>query len=80
MGEALAEVAKAIELDPLDPANHFTMGSVKGHIGVRNGDEALVKEGLEACWIAVTLDPELDCPLGRNRLDTGRDRLGKASC
>ena len=60
--EALAEVAKATELDPLDPANHFTMGSAKGHIGTWNGDEALVKEGLEACWIAVTLDPNWIVP------------------
>ena len=53
--EALAEVAKAAELDPLDPANHYTLGSVKGGIGIRNSDEALVNEGIEACWIAVTL-------------------------
>ena len=60
--EALAEVAKAIELDPLDPANHFTMGSAKGHIGLRNGDEALVNEALNSCWIAVTLDPNWILP------------------
>ena len=45
--EALAEVAKAIQLDPLDPANHFTMGSVKGEIGMRTGDMALIEEGLD---------------------------------
>ena len=77
VGEALAEVAKAIELDPLDPANHFTMGSVKSHIGVRNGDEALVKEGLEACWIAVTLDPNWIVPwteIGWILVENGRAR------
>ena len=61
--EALAEVAKAAELDPLDPANHYTLGSVKGGIGIRNSDEALVNEGIEACWIAVTLDPSWISPL-----------------
>lgn len=60
--EALAEVAKAVELDPLDPANHFTMGSVKGGIGAVYGDEALVKEGIDACWMAVALDPNWILP------------------
>ena len=41
MPEALAEVTKAAELDPLDPANHFTLGSVKGGIGARRGNTAL---------------------------------------
>ena len=57
MHEALAEVAKAAELDPLDPANHFTLGSVKGGIGARNGNTALVEEGLEECWLAAKLEP-----------------------
>ena len=60
--EALAEVAIAIQLDPLDPANHCTMGSFKGGIGIRVGDAALVKEGLDACWMAVTLDPNWILP------------------
>ena len=75
--EALAEVAKAAELDPLDPANHFTLGSVKGTIGVRNGDEALVAEGLEACWLAATLDPKWIVPwteIGWLLLQSGRER------
>ena len=55
--EAIAEVARAAELDPLDPANHFTLGSVKSEIGAKQGDAALVREGLEACWLAATLDP-----------------------
>ena len=57
MPEALAEVAKAAELDPLDPANHFTLGSVKGGMGAKRGDAALVEEGLEECWLAAKLDP-----------------------
>ena len=75
--EALAEVAKAIELDPLDPANHYTLGSAKGHIGVRTGDQALVKEGLEACWLAVTLDPNWIIPwteIGWILVELGRAR------
>ena len=75
--EALAEVVKAIDLDPLDPVNHFTLGSAKGHIGVGNGDEALVKEAMEACWISVTLDPNWILPwteIGWILVETGRAR------
>ena len=39
--EALAEVAKAVELDPLDPANQSTLGSAKGTLGARVGDRIL---------------------------------------
>ena len=60
--EALAEVAKAIQLDPLDPANYFTMATYKGEIGMRTGDMALVKEGLDASWMAATLDPNWILP------------------
>ena len=55
--EALAEVEVAARLDSLDPANHFTLGSVKTGIGVGRGDMDLVNEGLDALWLAVTLDP-----------------------
>ena len=54
--EAIAELEMAVKLDPLDPANHFTLGSYKGGIGAKQGNAALVQEGLEACWIAATLD------------------------
>ena len=73
--EAISEVAKAVELDPLDPANHFTLGSVKGGIGVRKGDEALVNEGIQACWMAVALDPSWVLPwaeIGWILLQSGR--------
>ena len=33
--QALAEVAKAAKLDPLDPVNHFTLGSFKGGMGAK---------------------------------------------
>ena len=75
--EAVAEVAKAVELDPLDPANHFTLGSAKGGIGIRNGDDALVNEGIETCWIAVRLDPSWILPwteIGWLLLRTSRAR------
>ena len=55
--EAIAEVAKAAELDPLDPVNHYTLGSAKGHLGAETGDRALVEEAIQSCWMAVTLDP-----------------------
>ena len=73
--EAIAEVARAAELDPLDPANHFTFGSVKGGIGAKQGDAALVEEGLEACWLAATLDPAWILPwaeIGFILLESGR--------
>ncbi len=73
--EALAEVVKAIELDPLDPANHFTLGSAKGGIGLSEGNEALVKEALDSCWTAVALDPNWILPwteIGWLLLGTGR--------
>lgn len=55
--EALAEVVEAARLDPTDPVNHFTLGSVKAKIGAESGDAALVEQGLEECWIAARLDP-----------------------
>ena len=75
--EAIAEVARAAELDPLDPANHFTLGSAKGTIGAKNGDAALVKEGIESCWLAVTLDPAWVLPwteIGLILLRVGKPR------
>ncbi len=60
--EALAEVEIAARLDPLDPANHFTLGSVKTGIGIGHGDVDLVNEGLNALWLAVTLDPNWILP------------------
>ena len=75
--EAVAEVAKAAELDPLDPANHFTLGSAKSTIGLRTGNPALVKEGLESCWLAATLDPNWILPwaeIGLILLENGKAR------
>ena len=60
--EALAAVEIAARLDPLDPANHFTLGSVKTSIGIGRGDVGLVNEGLDALWLAVTLDPNWILP------------------
>ena len=73
--DALAEVAKAAELDPMDPVNHYSLGSAKGYIGAGSGDLALVEEGLQSCWLAVTLDPKWISPwteIGWLLLRTGR--------
>ena len=73
--EAVAEVIKAAELDPLDPANHFTLGSAKGGIGVETGDEILIREGLNSCWLSVALDPKWSLPwieIGKLLLGMGR--------
>ena len=75
--EALEEVAKAAELDPLDPANHYTLGSVIGGIGARNSDETLVDQGLESLWIATTLDRSWILPwteIGWLLVRTGRPK------
>ena len=75
--EAVAEVAKAAELDPLDPANHFTLGSVKSRLGLRMGDPDRVKEGMKACWLAATLDPNWVLPwaeIGLILLENGKAR------
>ena len=77
MLEALSEVAKAAELDPLDPVNHFTLGSVKGGMGAKSGDAALVEEGLEECRLAAELDPNWLLPwteIGWILIMSGRDR------
>ena len=73
--EALAEVEIAARLDPLDPANHTTMGSMKAGIGIARGDSALVNEGLNALWLAVALDSKWILPwteIGSILLTTGR--------
>ena len=60
--EAIGEVAKAAELDPLDPVNHYTLGSAKGHLGAEAGDKALVEEAIQSCWLAVTFYPNWISP------------------
>ena len=55
--ESMAEVDKAIQLDPLDWANHLTQGSGKGYMGIHLGSETLIKEALEECWLAANLAP-----------------------
>ena len=77
MPEALAEVAKAAVLDPLDPANHFTLGSVKGGMGAKSGNAALIEEGLEECWLAAELDPSWILPwieIGKILFMAGREK------
>ena len=73
--EAMAELEMAVKLDPLDPANQFTLGSFKGSLGARQGNAALVQEGLEACWVAAELDKTWVLPwaeIGFILLESGR--------
>ena len=75
--EAMAEVANAAELDPLDWANHFTLGSAKGEMGIRLEDESLIKEALAECWLAANLAPTEVLPwaeIGWILTQTGRHR------
>ena len=60
--EAIDEVEIAARLDPLDPTNHFTLGSVKTGIGIARADNALINEGLNALWLAATLGPNWILP------------------
>ena len=73
--EAIAEVETAAQLDPMDPVNHFTLGSVKTGLGIVHDDAALVQRGLDALWLAVALDPKWILPwteIGSTFLHTGR--------
>lgn len=73
--EALAEVETAARLDPTDPANHFTIGSVKTGLGLRRGNAAQVEEGLHSLWLAAALDPRWAVPwteIGLVLFQTGR--------
>ena len=75
--EAIAELEMAVKLDPLDPANHFTLGSYEGSMGAKQGNVALFQEGLEACWVAATLDQNWSLPwaeIGFILLESGRPR------
>ena len=75
--EALLEVAKAIELDPLDPANHCSMGSMLGGIGNLHRNPEMVKKGLEECRLASSLDPKWILPwaeIGYILVGAGRPR------
>ena len=66
--EALREVVKAKELDPLDPVPHLTLGSMLGGLGNMYRDAEMVKEGLNECRLAATLAPGVDPTLGGDRL------------
>ena len=73
--EAIAELEMAVKLDPFDPGNHFTLGSYKGGIGAKQGNATLVREGMEACWVAATLDKNWVLPwaeIGLILLQSGR--------
>lgn len=73
--EALAEARLAARLAPLDPAIHHALGSLKASMGTWRKDEVLVKEGLDALWIAVKLDPNWLLPwtvIGETLQRTGK--------
>ena len=62
--EALAEVAKAVDLDPLDPVNHFTLGSGLGGIGGMTGGRRSYLPGNAILLARACLGPRLDSSLG----------------
>ena len=72
--EAIAELEMAVKLDPLDPANHFTLGSYKGGIGAKQGERRACPGGsgsvLGCCHAGSGMDPAL----GRDRFHPPRER------
>ncbi len=62
LSEALALLERAVQLDPTDPAYHFTLGSHLGGIGARTGDAALMRRGLDELRLAAELAPEWLAP------------------
>jgi len=73
--EALAELETAARLDPLEPVSHFALGSMKTGLGIGRDDKALVQQGLEALWLAVSLNPQWILPwteIGSTLLHTER--------
>ena len=75
LDEAMTELEMAARLDPLVPAYHFALGSLKTDIGIWRRDMALVNEGLDALWVAVAMHPTWILPwtaIGRTLLHTDR--------
>ena len=73
--EALAEAERAARLEPLAPAYHFRVGSLKTNLGFWRQETALIDEGLDALWLAVALDPGWIVPwteIGSTLHRTGR--------
>ena len=56
--EALAEAQLAVRCAPLNPTIHYALGSLKASVGTWRHDVTLVKDGLDALWKAVTLEPD----------------------
>jgi len=55
--KAIAEVEKAVRLDPNDPVNHYTLASVLSDIAYRVGDMSMMNRAMDECWLAFRLDP-----------------------
>ena len=73
--EALAEAERAARLEPLAPAYHFRVGSLKTNSGFWRQETTLIDEGLDALWLAVALDPGWIAPwteIGSTLHRTGR--------
>ena len=73
--EAVAELEMAIRLAPLDARYHYAMGSMKTGGVIWTGRTPLVDEGLNALWMAATLEPNWILPwseIGLTLHRTGR--------
>ena len=71
----LAEAERAARLEPLAPAYHFRVGSLKTNFGFWRQETALIDEGLDTLWLAVALDPGWIVPwteIGSTLHRTGR--------
>ena len=73
--EALAELESAVLVDPLHSGYQCELGTEKANMGIWRGNKALVDEGLNALWLAVSLDPRWIRPwteIGTTLLHTNR--------
>ena len=55
---ALDELESAVRVDPLHSGYQCELGTQKANMGIWRGNKALVDEGLNALWLAVSLDPK----------------------
>ncbi len=56
--EALTELELAVQDDPLHSGYQCELGTEKANMGIWRRNKALVGEGLNALWLAASLDPE----------------------
>ena len=72
--EAIAELEMAVKLDPLDPANHFTLGSYKGGNRCEARERRPCPGGSGSVLGCCHAGQELGSPVGRDRVHPPGER------